>query len=79
MRHRVPGHWKETGFKIVFDLERLYQPGICPFSYAVVRPEKDIGTLAALGRSLELFIDLLLRFNLNRGTNISFKSFAEVT
>ena len=79
MRYCVPGHWQEEGLEIVFDLQRLYQTGICPFPNAVVRPEEDIGTLAALGSSLELLSDLFLGFYFDWNSNVLFENFTEVT
>src|ERR1700731_4537620 len=78
MRDRVPRHGNEGSLEIIFNLERLDQTGIGPFSNPVVRPEEYIGAFTALGGCLKFVGDLLLCFNLDRGTNIFFKSFAKV-
>src|ERR1700719_2238058 len=78
MRYRIPRHRNKGCLEIVFNLERLDQAGIGPFSNPIVRPEEDVRPFTALGGSLKVVGNLLLCFNFDRGTHIFLKSFTEV-
>jgi hypothetical protein len=78
MGNRIPRHRDEGCFEAFTDLEWLKQTSICPLSDAVVCPQENVRTFAALSSGLKFLGDLLLGFDLHRHPHLLFKFLAEL-